>query len=70
MKKQIKEKITANMTIGELIQKHPKAAEILFKEGLMCVMCGMAGNETIRQGAEAHGINVKKLVEKLNKGIK
>ena len=70
MKKQSKSKITADMTIGELIQTHPKAAEILFKEGLMCAMCGMAGNETIRQGAEAHGIDAKKLIEKLNKEIK
>jgi hybrid cluster-associated redox disulfide protein len=65
-----KEKITGSMTIGEIMQKHPEAGAILFQEGLMCVMCGMAQNETLEQGASAHGIDIKELLKKLNKRSK
>ena len=65
-----KKKITKNMTFSEIIEKHPEAGEILFKEGLMCIMCGMAKTETIEQGAAAHEMDIDKLIEKLNKKLK
>ncbi len=64
MKKEIK--ITKNMTIREIIQKKPKAAEILMRAGMGCVYCPVAAMETLAQGAEAHGIDVKKLLKELN----
>lgn len=63
-------KITKKTKLSELINESPKAAEILFKEGLSCVGCPMAMQETIEQGCLAHGMNEKdidKLIEKLNK---
>lgn len=63
-------KITKKMTIGNIIKKYPKAGEILFKEGLMCVMCGMAQNETLEQGTAVHNIDIDELVKKLNKALK
>ena len=61
--------ITKKITLSEVLEKYPEAAEIFMNEGLYCVGCGMANLETIEQGALAHGINVNKLVEKLNKKI-
>jgi hybrid cluster-associated redox disulfide protein len=63
-------KITKNMLIGEVISKYPKTIEVFLKQGLGCIGCGMAQLETIEQGAKAHGIDIKKLVDELNKVIK
>ena len=65
-----KEKITEKTLLGDIISKYPKAAEKLFQMGLMCVMCGMAQNETLEQGAIAHGLDPKKVAKELNKVIK
>jgi len=62
--------IKKNMSIREVISKHPETVEVFLKEGLGCVGCGMAQMESIEQGAEMHGIDVDKLVEKLNKAVK
>lgn len=58
--------ITGKMTIGEIIHKKPKAAEILMAAGMGCVYCPAAGMETLEEGAKAHGIDVKKLLKELN----
>lgn len=63
-------KITKKMTIGEIISKVPKAADILTKHGFGCVTCPVASRETLEQGAKAHGMSgkeVDKLVKEINK---
>ena len=62
-------KITRKMTIGEVVSKHPETIEVFFKHGLHCVGCPVASLENIEQGAKAHGVDVKKLVEDLNKAV-
>ena len=62
-----KTKITKNMTIAEIIQKKPAAAEILMRAGMSCVYCPMAAMETLEAGAKSHNIDVKKLLMELNK---
>jgi hybrid cluster-associated redox disulfide protein len=64
------EKITKNMSIGEAVAKYPETAEIFMKHGMHCLGCAIAHFENIEQGAQAHGINVKKLIEDLNKAVK
>lgn len=64
-----KNKITKNMTFEEVLTKYPKTAEVFMKSGMHCIGCVLASGETIEQGAKAHGINVKKLLEKLNKSV-
>ncbi len=59
--------ITKNMTFGEAISKNPAAARILAEEGMFCGGCPMAMMETIEQGAMAHGVEVDKLIKKINK---
>jgi hybrid cluster-associated redox disulfide protein len=67
-KKQIKkqEKITKDMTIMEIVQKYPKSQGIFLKSGMTCFGCPFALQETLEQGAMAHGIDVKKLLKDLN----
>lgn len=68
-KKISKQKITANMTFSEVAKKYPETSEVFFKHGMMCIGCPMAMGETIKQGCEAHGIDVKRFLEELNKKI-
>lgn len=71
--KKPKGKISEKMLIGELVEKYPKAAEVLVERyGLHCVGCGMAMMETIEDGARAHGMKageIKKMLEDLEKSV-
>jgi len=68
-KKKARQKITKDMMFSNIIKKYPETVEVFFEYDLGCVGCPMAVAETIEQGARAHGINVKKLVDELNKKI-
>ncbi|MBU4502126.1 MAG: DUF1858 domain-containing protein [Nanoarchaeota archaeon] len=58
------------MTISEVVAKHPETIEVFLEHGMGCFGCGIAQFETVAQGAEAHGIDVKKLMDALNKAAK
>lgn len=60
-------KITKDITIGDLISKHPESAFILMEAGLHCVGCHVAANETLEQGCLAHGLEEKQINEILKK---
>lgn len=64
-----KNKITKDMTFHEVLSKYPKTAQIFLKHNMHCIGCVMASGETIEQGAKAHGIDLKKLLEDLNKSL-
>jgi len=50
-------KIDPDMLIIDLTERYPLAVDFLISEyEFHCVGCIMAGFETLRQGAEAHGI--------------
>jgi hybrid cluster-associated redox disulfide protein len=61
--------ITADMPIGDVVQKYPNTIEVFFRYGLGCVGCAVARFENIRQGAMAHGIDVDDLIESLNQAV-
>ena len=65
--------IKKNILIGELIEKFPKAADVLVnKYGFHCVGCMAAGGETLEEGAMVHGFSqkeIKLLIEDLNKNL-
>ena len=63
------EKITKKMSFSEILEKFPEASEILFESGMHCCGCPMSADESLEQGAIAHGINPDRLIEKLNKEI-
>lgn len=73
MKKQIKksskEKITKETMFSEVLSKHPETADVFLRQGMSCLGCPMAMQETIEQGAMAHGIDADRLVAELNKKI-
>jgi len=67
--RKIAKKISGKMSFSELLGKYPQAAEILMSKGMSCVGCPMAMQESLEMGARAHGIDVKKLVDELNKKL-
>jgi len=65
-------KVKKEMTLGEVVNKYPAAAEVMLQRGLHCIGCGIASFETIEQGATAHGMSreeTQKMVEEINKKI-
>ena len=61
--------INKEMTFFELMRTYPKSVEVLRQYNLGCVGCMGAQNESLEQGARAHGIDVDKLVEDLVKAL-
>jgi hypothetical protein len=59
--------ITKNMTFSEVMEKNPESAEILFENGLHCIGCGMAMQETLEDGCKEHGMNKKQIDELIKK---
>ena len=58
--------ITKDMLIGNIVNDFPEASGVLFEFGIHCVGCHVATWETLEQGAQAHGIDIDKLVKTLN----
>jgi len=61
--------ITKDMSITEIIQKYPQVIEVFQTFGLGWLGCIAATFETLEQGAQAHGIDVNELVNKLNQKL-
>lgn len=63
-------KITADMTIAEVLKASPNTAEVLQSIGMHCLGCPSAAGETIAQAAQAHGVAIDDLLKKLNEACK
>lgn len=62
-------KINKEMTFGEVLSTYPETVKIFFMYGMHCFGCHLAVDETIEQGAMAHGVPVDKLIDDLNKEV-
>lgn len=62
----MEQKITKNMTFHQVLQMDPEVVRVLGKYRLGCVGCMGAMNETLEQGAIAHGLDVNDLLRDLN----
>jgi len=63
-------KITKEMKIEEILEKYPETLSVFVKHGFHCVGCAAASFENLEEGATAHGIDIDKLIEELNKAIR
>lgn len=61
------EKITKDMTIGQIIQVDQAIIPVLLDSGMHCLGCPSAQAESLEEAAMVHGIDVDKLVEDINK---
>ncbi|MFH1849461.1 MAG: DUF1858 domain-containing protein [archaeon] len=65
-------KVTKDMTLGDVVAKHPHAAEIMMRFGLHCIGCHVSAYETVEQGALGHGMSAEDLdsmLKEINKAI-
>jgi len=62
--------ITREMTIEEVIRRHPDTIPVFRKFGLDCMDCQIAAFEAVEHGAGVHRVDVEKLLEELNKAIR
>jgi len=61
------EQITKDMTIGDILKRQPKTAEVFMQHGMHCLGCPSATGETVAQAAMVHGTDLDKLIKELNK---
>ena len=59
-------KITEDMNIKEVIDKHPELISVFQKYNMGCIGCIAASFEKISDIAKVHGINTKTFVKDLN----
>jgi len=67
--KMANKKITKKISFSELLEKYPESVEVLMESGMHCIGCPMAMQESLEEGAMAHGLDVDELIEKINKKL-
>jgi hybrid cluster-associated redox disulfide protein len=58
------------MSIAEVVSRYPETIPVLMKSGMHCIGCPMALQETLEEGLSAHGIDIDKVINELNKVAK
>jgi len=62
-------KINKKMSFAEVMETDEDVAMTLMEKGMHCCGCPLAMQESLEQGALAHGMNPDELVEELNKKL-
>jgi hybrid cluster-associated redox disulfide protein len=65
-------KITKNMTFKEAMMVSQMSGLIFLKHGMHCIGCAMANEESIEDGAKAHGLSdedISKMIKEINEKI-
>ena len=61
------EKITKDMTIGEILElRGETVAPILLEMGMHCLGCPSAQAETLEEACGVHGVDVEEILNKMN----
>ena len=68
----VKQIITKDMTIGEVVAKYPSVIEPLQSAGVHCVGCHVSYHESLEDGFKGHGMSdeqVEMVIANLNKAV-
>lgn len=68
-KSKIKQKVTKEMPINDIINNFPDVVPLLMGYGLHCVGCHFSGLDTLESGAKLHGMSdeeIKMMVKDCN----
>ncbi len=63
------EKITVDMNISEVIEKHPEVISVFQKYNMGCIGCIAASFEKISDITNVHGIDANRFVKELNEVV-
>jgi len=72
MEQAIHQRITKDMTIGEIIKKYPSTVEVLQSYGIHCVGCHVSYEESLEGSFKTYNFSddeIESAIEKLNKSI-
>ncbi len=58
--------ITADMLVGDIIVKHPLAAQFLMECGMGCIHCPASQMESLAEACAVHGIDGEEITDALN----
>ncbi|RKM63352.1 DUF1858 domain-containing protein [Butyrivibrio sp. XB500-5] len=58
--------VTSDMIVGDLIVKHPLAAQFLMECGMGCIYCPASQMESLAEACAVHGIDSEEIVDALN----
>ena len=58
--------ITKEMTISEILRRHPETLPVFESYGLDCYDCQIAEFEQLEHGASVHKVDINSLVMELN----
>ena len=58
--------VTTDMIVGDLIVKHPLAAQFLMECGMGCIYCPASQMESLAEACAVHGIDSEEIVDALN----
>ncbi len=64
-----KQKITKDMTIGDVLKKNKNLAEVFLGFGMHCISCPISLMETIEEAAMVHDVDLDFLLKKINENI-
>ena len=65
----IRQLVTGEINIAEMVMLYPDTAELLAEYGLGCAICSIGQIETLEQGILAHGFPIEEcqnIIEELN----
>ena len=62
-------KVTGETLIGQIVNEHPEACNVLFSIGMHCLGCPASQMESLAEAAMVHGYNPDDVVAAVNKAI-
>ena len=61
--------VTEKTLIGEIVNKHPEAVEVLMSIGMHCLGCPASQMESLEEACMVHGMDAAPVVEAINARI-
>ena len=58
--------ISSDMLVGDIISKHPIAAQVLMECGMGCIHCPASQMESLSDACAVHGIDGDEITDALN----
>ena len=61
--------VTGETLIGEIVNQHPEAVEILLSIGMHCLGCPASQMESLEEACMVHGIPAQQVIDAINAKI-
>jgi len=62
----LREDITADMYVEEIVERFPEVVRILTRLGVICIQCGSPVWGTLKEAVEVAGLDIDDVLRELN----